>query len=545
MILQQYYLGCLAHASYLLGDKESRTAVVVDPQRDIDQYLADATKNDLQIRYVFLTHFHADFLAGHLELRDRVGAAICLGARARAEYSFTAFRDEAVLEFGKLRLVIVETPGHSPESISIVVYDLNRSTDTPYAVLTGDTLFVGDVGRPDLRASLGYSATELAGMLYHSLHQKLLRLPDETLIYPAHGAGSLCGKNLSRETFSTIGVQRQYNYALQPMSLEEFTGVVTAEQPDPPAYFTYDAVLNTKERPTLDRTLEQSLRPLILDEVIQLRAADAQLLDVRDAGEFAGAHLSGSLNIGLGGQFATWAGTLLNRDKPIVIIASPGREKEAAMRLGRIGFDHVAGYLDDGMNALESSPGLLQQNVCLAATTVAEQLASPSPPIIVDVRTEKERRENLIDGSLHIPLNHLRERAHELPNGRALVVHCAAGYRSSIAVSLLKRDGRPEVFDLLGGIAAWEKSALPTIKPQAKRSATVKPTEYSEKITELAGWKVRLTSYRLGNQYYCKADNIEPGACIARSQGATKEEAEREAIAKSEKFLSQTRRFQA
>jgi len=545
MILQQYYLGCLAHASYLLGDKESRTAVVVDPQRDIDQYLADATKNDLQIRYVFLTHFHADFLAGHLELRDRVGAAICLGARARAEYSFTAFRDEAVLEFGKLRLVIVETPGHSPESISIVVYDLNRSTDTPDAVLTGDTLFVGDVGRPDLRASLGYSATELAGMLYHSLHQKLLRLPDETLIYPAHGAGSLCGKNLSRETFSTIGVQRQYNYALQPMSLEEFTGVVTAEQPDPPAYFTYDAVLNTKERPTLDRTLEQSLRPLILDEVIQLRAADAQLVDVRDPGEFAGAHLSGSLNIGLGGQFATWAGTLLNRDKPIVIIASPGREKEAAMRLGRIGFDHVAGYLDDGMNALESSPGLLQQNVCLAATTVAEQLASPSPPIIVDVRTEKERRENLIDGSLHIPLNHLRERAHELPNGRALVVHCAAGYRSSIAVSLLKRDGRPEVFDLLGGIAAWEKSALPTIKPQAKRSATVKPTEYSEKITELAGWKVRLTSYRLGNQYYCKADNIEPGACIARSQGATKEEAEREAIAKSEKFLSQTRRFQA
>jgi rhodanese-related sulfurtransferase len=382
-------------------------------------------------------------------------------------------------------------------------------------------------------------------MLYHSLHQKLLRLPDETLIYPAHGAGSLCGKNLSRETFSTIGVQRQYNYALQPMSQEEFTRVVTAEQPDPPAYFTYDAVLNTKERPTLDRTLEQSLKPLTLDELIQLKDADAQLLDVRDPGEFAGAHLSGSLNIGLGGQFATWAGTLLNRDRPIVIIASPGREKEAATRLGRIGFDHVAGYLDDGMNALESSPGLLQQNVCLAATTVAEQLASPSPPLIVDVRTEKERRENLIDGSLHIPLNHLRERAHELPNGRALVVHCAAGYRSSIAVSLLKRDGRPEVFDLLGGLAAWEKSALPTIKPQVKRSATVKPTEYSEKITELAGWKVRLTSYRLGNQYYCKADNIEPGACIARSQGATKEEAEREAIAKSEKYLSQTRRFQA
>ncbi len=545
MIFRQYYLGCLAHASYLIGDEETRTAVVVDPQRDIDQYLEEANKNGLQIRYVFLTHFHADFLAGHLELRDRTGASICLGARAKAEYQFKACKQDDVLEFGKLRLVIVETPGHSPESISIVVYDVGRNGETPYAVLTGDTLFVGDVGRPDLRASLGYSAAELAGMLYHSLHEKLLRLPDETLIYPAHGAGSLCGKNLSRETFSTIGVQRQYNYALQPMTLEEFTRVVTAEQPDVPAYFTYDAVLNTKERPTLAKTLEQTLRPLGLDEVTELHHARAQLLDVRDPGEFAGAHLRGSVNIGLGGQFATWAGTLLDRDRLIVIIASPGREKEAAMRLGRIGFDHVAGYLEHGMKAVESSPALLQQNASLAATTVAEQLASPSPPVILDVRTEKERRDNFIEGSLHIPLNHLRERMDELPSRRALVVHCAAGYRSSIAVSLLKQSGRFDVFDLLGGIAAWEKSGLPTVRSEVKRSTTVKPTEYSERTTELAGWKVRFTSYRLGDRYYCKADNVEPGACIARTQGATKEEAEHEAIAKAEKFLSQTRRFQA
>jgi glyoxylase-like metal-dependent hydrolase (beta-lactamase superfamily II)/rhodanese-related sulfurtransferase len=542
VIFQQYYLGCLAHASYLIGDEETRTAVIVDPQRDIDQYVADAGKANLQIRYVFLTHFHADFLAGHLELRDRTGASICLGARAKAEYPFRAFQDREVLEFGKLRLNILETPGHSPESISILVYDLQRSAETPYAVLTGDTLFVGDVGRPDLRASLGYSATELAGMLYHSLHEKLLKLPDETLIYPAHGAGSLCGKNLSRETFSTLGVQRQYNYALQPMSREEFTEVVTAEQPDAPAYFTYDAVLNTKERPTLERSLEHALTPLTLDAVIKLRTADAQLLDVRDAAEFAGAHLSGSVNIGLGGQFASWAGTLLDRTKPIVIVASPGRETEAATRLGRIGFDHVAGYLEHGMKAVESHPGLLSQNTSLAATTVAEQLASPSPPLIVDVRNEKERKEKSIEGSMHIPLNHLQERISELPDGRCLVIHCAAGYRSSIAVSLLKKSGRLDVFDLLGGISAWEKSGLPTIKPQVKRSTAVKPTEYSEKITELAGWRVRLTSYRLGDQYYCKADNVEPGACIARTQGASQQEAEQEAIAKSERFLSQTRR---
>ena len=544
MIFKQYYLGCLAHASYLIGDEESRIAAVVDPQRDIDQYLGDADKERLLIRYVFLTHFHADFLAGHLELRDRTGASICLGAQAKAEYPFTAFKDDDVVEFGRVRLKIAETPGHSPESISIVVYDLGSSRETPYAVLTGDTLFVGDVGRPDLRASLGYSATELAGMLYHSIHQKLLRLPDETLIYPAHGAGSLCGKNLSRETFSTIGVQRQYNYALQPMSQEEFTRVVTAEQPDAPAYFTYDAVLNTKERATLDRTLEQSLRPLTLEEVIRLKETQAQVLDVRDPAEFAGAHLRGSLNIGLGGQFATWAGTLLDRDRPIVIIASPGREREGAMRLGRIGFDHVAGYLDDGMKAVESRPELLEQNTSLAATTVAEQLASPSPPLIVDVRTEKERRENFIEGSFHIPLSHLRERTHELPSGGGLVVHCAAGYRSSIAVSLLKQSGKLDVFDLLGGIAAWEKSGLPTIRPLAERSVTMKPTEYSERILELAGWQVKLTSYKLGDQYHCKADNVNPGACITRTHGATKEKAEQEAITNAEKFLSQTRRFQ-
>src|ERR1700729_1589314 len=255
MILKQYYLGCLAHASYLLGDEASSTAIIVDPQRDIQQYLGDAGKFGVQIRHVFLTHFHADFVAGHLELRDQdAGATIHLGSRAQAEYKFVAMKDGDTLEFPGLRLQVLETPGHTIESISILVFDLNKDPKKPNAVLTGDTLFIGDVGRPDLRATLGWSATELGGKLFDSLHTKLLNLPDNCLVYPAHGAGSLCGKALSKETVSTLGEQRRFNYALQPMSKDAFIRVVTADQPEAPAYFNYDAGLNSQEHPTLDET---------------------------------------------------------------------------------------------------------------------------------------------------------------------------------------------------------------------------------------------------------------------------------------------------
>ena len=251
MILKQYYLGCLAHASYLLGDESSATAFIVDPQRDVQQYVADAEKFGLRIRHVFLTHFHADFIAGHLELRDRCGAVIHLGSRAEAEYAFVPMADGDFLDFPGMRLQVVETPGHTIESISILVFDRAKSETEPHAVLTGDTLFIGDVGRPDLRASLGFSANDLGAHLYDSLHNKLLTLPDATLVYPAHGAGSLCGKQLSSDTVSSLGDQRRMNYALQPMSKEDFIRLVTADQPDAPQYFTYDAILNTRERVTL------------------------------------------------------------------------------------------------------------------------------------------------------------------------------------------------------------------------------------------------------------------------------------------------------
>ena len=439
-------------------------------QRDVDQYLDYAQHNSLRIRHVFLTHFHADFLAGHLELRDRVGAQIYLGSRAKAEYEFTPMEDGDALEFGKVCIKVLETPGHSPESISILVYDLEKSDRDPCAVLTGDTLFIGDVGRPDLRASLGWSATELGGMLYDSLHQKLLTLPDETLLYPAHGAGSMCGKNLSQDTVSTIGIQRQHNYALQPMNPEEFVEIVTADQSEAPAYFTYAAILNTKEHPTLEKTLKQSLKALTLEEVLRLKEKGGQLLDVRDPADFAGAHLEDAINIGLGGTYATWAGTILDQQKPIVIIADLGREEEAAMRLGRIGFDHVGGYLEGGMLALEERPDLIRQTVRITATTLAEQLLSSDPPVLLDVRREQEWQDKRIEGSINIPLNELQERIGEVPTTQRVIVHCASGYRASIAESLLAFYEQENHIDLIGGIAAWEAAKLPTVSREEEKA---------------------------------------------------------------------------
>lgn len=461
MIFKQFYLPCLAHASYLIGDETTDTAAVVDPQRDTDQYLAFAADQGLNIKHVFLTHFHADFLAGHLELRDRVGATIYLGASAKAGYAFTPLRDGETVEFGRVRLKVLETPGHTPESISILVYDLNVSDARPHAVLTGDTLFIGDVGRPDLRAALGWSAAQLGGMLFDSLHGKLLKLPDESLIYPAHGAGSLCGKALSKETVSTLGEQRRVNYALQPMSKEAFLKVVTADQPEAPAYFTYDAVLNSEERPTLDQALAREMKPLTLDTVLDLQAAGAQILDTRDADAFGAAHLRGSINIGLGGQYATWAGTLLDRAHPIVIISDPGRERESAVRLGRIGFDHVAGYLQNGLRSLESRPELTQFTERLSPQFVAERLSSGQPPLVMDVRAPREREQKHIDGSMHVPLSHLTEDMKSLPKDRSVLVYCAGGYRSSIAASVLQRAGFGLVAEIAGGIAAWEAAKLP------------------------------------------------------------------------------------
>jgi glyoxylase-like metal-dependent hydrolase (beta-lactamase superfamily II)/rhodanese-related sulfurtransferase len=461
MILKQYYLGCLAHASYLIADEDSGLAAVVDPQRDVDQYLSDADRLGCRIGHVFLTHFHADFVAGHLELRDRAGSTVHLGSRASAEYSFVPMADGAVVRLGAVRLVVLETPGHSPESISILVYDDHSNDQLPYAVLTGDTLFIGDVGRPDLRASLGWSAGELAALLYDSLHDKLATLPDDTLVYPAHGAGSLCGKNISTDTVSTIGTQRLFNYALQPMSRERFIEIVTADLPDAPAYFAYDAVLNARERPTLEQALERELRPLSLERALAVIGEGAQVLDTRDPARFEGAHLRGSLNVGLGGSFATWCGTILDRDRTIVLIAEPGRELEAATRLGRIGFDTVEGYLRGGMEPLEHAADLIERTERVTAGSLAQQLDDDEPPVLIDVRAPEEWRQRRINRAVNFPLSRLDRQLDSLPRGR-MVLYCETGYRSSIAASMILRTGLADVSDLVGGLAAWESARLPT-----------------------------------------------------------------------------------
>lgn len=455
MILKQFYLQCLAHASYMIADGLTKTAVVVDPQRDIDQYLNEAKSYGWTIRYVFLTHFHADFLAGHLGLHKQTGAKICMGSKAQTDFPIQSFKDGEVLEFGNVRIKVLETPGHTPEGISLVVYDLSKNTDRPHCVLTGDTLFIGDVGRPDLMASVGVTAKELGEQLYDSLRNKLLPLPDETLVYPAHGAGSMCGKNLSTETVSTLGKQRWENYALQPMTKHEFVKLVTADQPEAPAYFGYDAQMNREAHLTLEEVMTKSFHPLTLEAVLKHQQQGAQVLDVRKAVDYAGGHLRGSLNIGLAGKFATWAGTVLDPKLPIVLIAEPGTEQEAIQRLGRIGFDRVAGYLDGGMQALVGRPDFMQKGQRISAQALAELLTTSHPPMIVDVRAEKEWVAGHIDQSVNIPLANLAQHIHQIPADVPVVVHCASGYRSSTAMGILEKAGRTEAMDLVGGYDAW------------------------------------------------------------------------------------------
>ena len=462
MYLQRYYLECLSHASYMVADETTGEAAVIDPQRDVEIYLEDAKEHGFEIKHVILTHFHADFVAGHIELRGRVGARIYLGKRAEAEFDFTAMKDGSSIEFGNVRLESLETPGHTPEGLTILAFDKTVSDTKPYAAFTGDTLFIGDVGRPDLLASIGVTANELAEMLYDSLHNKLMKLPDETLVYPAHGAGSMCGKALSDEAVSTIGEQQKYNYALQPMPKEEFIALVEAEQPEAPAYFAHDAIMNRQERASLDASMSGTMHALRLDEVLNLQSEGAQIVDTRESLDFSGNHLRGALNIAVAGKYATWAGTMLDKVNPIVVIADEDHVEESIMRLGRIGFDHVVGYLEGGMDALRGHEELLQQTRRVTAHAVSEL---DGPVTVVDIRSENEWNSGHITDSINIPLNQLAERADEVPSEGTVIMHCQGGYRSGIATSLMQKLGRDNVIDLVGGYQAWVQSGLPYTEP--------------------------------------------------------------------------------
>lgn len=453
MILKQYNLACLSHFSYLVGD--AGVGVVVDPQRDVDHYLRDAESAGLRIEHVLLTHFHADFVAGHLELRERTGATIHLGRRAEADFAFQGVGEGDILRLGSMRLEFLETPGHTPEGICILVFDEATDPDHPHAVLTGDTLFLGDVGRPDLLASVGYSSEELAGMLYDSLHQKLLPLPDATLVYPAHGAGSACGKNMSSDSSSTLGVQRAANHALQPMSRDDFISRMTDDLPAAPAYFSHDAVLNRQERPTLSTALATAVRPLDRAAFEAAVADGAQVLDTRSAESFAQGHRRGSINIGLGGRYASWAGTVLALDRPIVLVCDPGTEEEAALRLARVGLDAVRGYAAEGIATFPSDQ--IESLERLDPTGLAAALDAEGNVGVLDLRNPGELDNGEFPSALNIPLAELQDRLDEVPRDRELVLACAGGYRSMIGASLLRRAGFEGISDLAGGHAAWRR----------------------------------------------------------------------------------------
>lgn len=450
MILQQFYLTCLAHASYLIGDASSQRAVVVDPQRDVGQYVAFARDHGLTITDVVLTHFHADFVAGHLALRDQVGATVHLGRRAPAKFAFHALADGDVIDLGQVRLTTIETPGHTPEGISLLVSEHGAP---PSAVLTGDTLFVGDVGRPDLMASVGVTADALARELFASL-RKLAALPDEVEVYPAHGSGSMCGKSLGKETFSTIGREKIGNYALNISDVAAFVAAVTADQPEAPAYFGHDAALNKREHDTTEHHSE----PLTAEDFLIALRHGGQVLDVREATAFAGAHLHGAINVGLRGQFAMWAGAVLDPHKDIALIAEPGTEDEALTRLRRIGFDGQVGHLGGGMAALKGFPSLVTGSRRVEPNELRPWMARADAPVVIDVRRHDEHATGTISGSRSVPLQVLGKSLADLPRDRDIVVHCAGGYRSAIAASLLAANGF-HVADLIGGYSAWKEAA--------------------------------------------------------------------------------------
>lgn len=449
MVFEQFYLECLSHASYLVGDSTTGHAVVVDPQRDVQQYIDRARELNLTITHVLETHFHADFLSGHLELAKATGATICYGSEARPQFPAHLLDDGERIVLGDVIIETRHTPGHTPESVSYVVFE-HADDSVPYGVLTGDTLFIGDVGRPDLLVSVGKTADELGHMLFASIQNKLLTLPDPTRVFPAHGAGSACGKNLSTETSSTMGEQRRDNYALQFINADAFVAAVTEGQPDAPGYFVYDAILNQKNRDTLDEHAEPVR--LSIARLIEARDAGTQIIDTRDSQLFATGHLRGSINVGLSGRYAEYAGSVISPTDDIVIITDHGLATEAKVRLARIGYDRVVGWFP--VDDLADVPSEVDRASRLTAGEFAARRIEVPNLQLVDVRGEGEFMINHVSNAVNIPVAQLEKRMSELRTEVPTVVYCAGGYRSSIAASVLRASGFADVSDVLGGFEA-------------------------------------------------------------------------------------------
>ncbi len=458
MYFEQFYLGCLAHASYLLASEGE--ALVVDPQRDVELYLKAAAEQGATIRHIFETHLHADFVSGHRELAARTGAKIYMGTQSGATFQHMPVSDGFELKFGKASIRVLKTPGHTPESICLVVTDAEKSS-APWAVLTGDTLFIGDVGRPDL--SPRHTPAQLAGLLYDSLHTKLMTLPDSVLVYPAHGAGSLCGKNMRAERSSTIGTERLTNYALQIKSREEFIRQLTSNLPARPEYFAKDAEINRTGAAALSELPPlRSLSPADLQGMLK---AGEIALDVRTMDEFAIGHVPGSLNIALAGQFASWAATVLGlASHPVLIAETDAQIEEARIRLARVGIEELDGYLAGGVAAWKQS-GQPLATVAQISPQELQQRLSAGKVQVLDVRREPEWDAGHVYGATWWPLDNFRVSPPEIDHEVPLAVHCKGGYRSMIAASLLQRAGFRNVFNLIGGFDAWQQANLPFVRP--------------------------------------------------------------------------------
>ncbi len=460
MRFKRFYLGGLAHASYLIGSEGE--AAVIDPQRDVERYIDEAEAEGLKIKYVIETHLHADFVSGHRELAERVGAKIVFGWRAGAAFDYEPARDGDEFRIGKIILRVLETPGHTPESISILVIDAEVSNQ-PQKVLTGDTLFIGDVGRPDLVSSKGFTAERMAAMLYDSLHNKLLRLDDEVEVWPAHGKGSLCGRGMSNETSSTIGLQRRSNYALQPMSKEEFVKMMTSDLSEAPAYFSKDAEINRGgARPLAELPRPAALTP---EEVNKLAGRGATILDVRANTEFGAGHIPGSLNIGIAGQFDSWAGRLVEFDAPIVIVADDeSKVSDAVTGLARVGIENVSGYLAGGMDAWRGAGFDVSVIPQISVDDLREMLNSGENLQVIDVRQPDEYNGGHAPSAVNAPLPRLDERAPEFDPESPTAVICGGGFRSSAATSVLERLGFKKPLNVLGGTSAWIKAGYPIVR---------------------------------------------------------------------------------
>jgi len=449
MYVEQLYTNCLAEAAYYI--ESDGEAAIIDPIRETEPYVTLATKRNATIKYVFETHFHADFVSGHIDLAKKVNAPIVYGPQAETNYKIYSAKDGEEFKLGKLTIKVLHTPGHTPESSCFLLFDENKKE---HAVFTGDTLFVGDVGRPDLLDGV-MTQDELASMLYDSLNTKIKPLPDSVIVYPAHGPGSACGKNIGKETFSTIGEQKKFNYALKDITREQFIAQVTDGILPPPSYFFEDARINKQGYDPIELVMKDNQKPLSVDTFKNEIKKGALVLDTRQADEFEKGFIKGSVNIGLNGQYAVWVGTLIDIKQPLLLIAHEGTEHEAILRLARVGYENVVGYLQGGINEWD-------EKLETVKSISAEQLKTEMEKGIdvLDVRKHGEWNTSHLKDAQFLPLANFPKNLHGLDKSKPYIVHCGGGYRSMTAISMMKREGFTNLINVYGGFGAMVSAGL-------------------------------------------------------------------------------------